>query len=51
MTLDCNKMFLAVTQEAVVKGHFTFYYLEVFSPIGEFFYVLLGNPSPYTQLV
>ena len=34
MTLDYNKMFLAVTLEAVIKGHFTFLFL---SPPGSFF--------------
>ena len=32
MTLDYNKMFLAVTQEAVVKGHFTFLLFGSFLP-------------------
>jgi hypothetical protein len=34
MTLDYNKMFLAVTLEAVIKGHFIFVFP---SPMGSFF--------------
>ena len=35
MTLDYKKMFLIVTEEAVVKGHFAF--INTFRPMGRFF--------------
>ncbi len=38
MTLDYKKMFLAVTQEAVVKGHFTFLQIDSLTRLkGRFF--------------
>ncbi len=36
MTLDHTKKFLIVTEEAVIKGHFTFY--RDSAPKGAFFY-------------
>ncbi len=43
MTLDYNKMFLAVTLEAVIKGHFTFF---IFPPHrGAFFMPFFGKIS------
>ena len=42
MTLDYTKMFLIVTEEAVVKGHFTYIYILYIYGIapgeGRFFY-------------
>jgi len=41
MTLDYTKMFLIVTEEAVVKGHFEFY--GYFAPKGALFYCPEGK--------
>ncbi len=41
MTLDYKKMFLIVTEEAVVKGHFTFIIRMFLPPVGADF--LLNN--------
>ena len=41
MTLDYTKMFLIVTEEAVVKGHFDFY--GNFAPKGALFYCPEGK--------
>ena len=38
MTLDYTKMFLIVTEEAVVKGRFTFTGNEFFRPSGRYFF-------------